>query len=410
MDLDHAWQQIADSREAMISDMVEMSRICSINPRMGGPGEYERMGWIMRWFDKRQIPYTCYEIPDRAVKEGVRRNVVVTIPGKKETNRSLWLISHVDTVGTGDLSAWKTNPLEPVVQDGKIYGLGCEDNSQAVISTMYACALLHEQGIQADCNIRFYYAADEETGSDFGMKALLDQGLIQPEDEALVPDGGSVDGSFLEIAEKSQVWLKFTVMGKTAHAAMPALGINACSIGMRFGVELEDTLKEKYSKADTLFNPPESTFELTQKFSNVESPNILPGKDQFCMDMRILPCYSVDEVLNTVDEMIRKYETSYEGVSISKEFLTRTDAPAPTDPHSKVVERLRKVLEANGCHAYCGGIGGGTCGAILRKKQIPAVIWATLDETCHSPNEYVVIDNLIRDTQIYLALIEQYIS
>ena len=49
------------------------------------------------------------------------------------------------------------------------------------------------------------------------MKALLDKGLIQPKDEAIVPDGGSTDGSFVEIAEKSQIWLKFTINGKTSH-------------------------------------------------------------------------------------------------------------------------------------------------------------------------------------------------
>ena len=40
--------------------------------------------------------------------------------------------------------------------------------------------------------------------------------------------------------------------------------------------------------------------------------------------------------------------------------------------------------------------------------DIPAVVWATLDDTCHSPNEYVVIDNMIRDTQIYLSVLDKY--
>lgn len=44
--------------------------------------------------------------------------------------------------------------------------------------------LLFSEGIRIDRNLRFYYAADEETGSEYGMKALLDKGLIQPEDEA----------------------------------------------------------------------------------------------------------------------------------------------------------------------------------------------------------------------------------
>lgn len=166
MDVKKLQEKIAAKRDQMIADMIEMSSIPATNPRMGGPGEYERMQWIMRWFDQRNIPYEVYEVPDDAVKEGVRLNVIVTIPGTKQQDRSLWFISHVDTVGTGDLELWDTDPLKPVVKDGRIYGLGCEDNSQSVITTMYACELLFAEGIRIDRNLRFYYAADEETGSE----------------------------------------------------------------------------------------------------------------------------------------------------------------------------------------------------------------------------------------------------
>ena len=106
MDVQKLQDLISEKREQMVADMIEMSSIPAVNPKMGGTGEYARMQWIMRWFDKRQIPYEVYEVPDENVKEGVRLNVVVTIPGTKLTDRSLWFISHVDTVGPGDLSAW----------------------------------------------------------------------------------------------------------------------------------------------------------------------------------------------------------------------------------------------------------------------------------------------------------------
>lgn len=408
MDIKELQRQLEARRDDMVADMVEMSSIPAINPRMGGGGEYARMRWIMRWFERRKIPCELYEVPDDAVPEGVRLNVIVTIPGRKYTDRSLWFISHVDTVNTGDLAMWDTDPMHPVVKDGRIYGLGCEDNSQSVITTMYTCALLFENDVQIDRNLRFYYAADEETGSVYGMKALLDKGLIREGDEAIVPDGGSKEGNFVEIAEKSQVWLKFTVNGKTAHAAMPQLGVNASFIGMKFAVELEESLKARYDRVDPMFDPPESTFEVTQKFANVSSPNVLPGKDEFCMDMRILPDYPVDEVMAFIHGIMEKYERQYDGLRIGVEFLTRTDAPAPTSPDSQVVRALVAAISETGVKAYSGGIGGGTCGAILRARNIPAVIWAKLDDMCHSPNEYVIIDNMVHDAKIYISVIGRF--
>ena len=52
------------------------------------------------------------------------------------------------------------------------------------------------------------------------------------------------------------------------------------------------------------------------------------------------------------------------------EYLTRVVAPPPTSPESKVVRSLMEAISETGTKAYCeGGIGGGTCGAILREKK-----------------------------------------
>lgn len=401
-------EQIASRKDIMVQDLVEISRIPSINPRMNGQGEYRRMQWIKGELDKYNIPCRIIEVKDEAVKEGIRLNLISTFPGTENREKTLWVIAHVDTVHPGDLSLWRTDPFNPKVMDGKVYGLGVEDNTQAVIVGMHIARLLQETGTRAKCNIGFIFVSDEETGSKYGLHALLEQNVFSSLDEAIVPDGGSPDGDFVEIAEKSQVWLRFTVNGKQAHAAMPDLGINACSIGMHLGVEVEDMLKREFDYKDNLFNPPYSTFELTQKFANVESPNVLPGQDMFTIDMRILPKYSVDEVMGRIRGIAEKYEQAHKGVSIKLDFVTRVDAPSPTGENSQVVENLLSSLRELGVNAYCGGIGGGTCAAILRSKKIPVVVWSTVDEMAHQPNEYAVIDNLVKDAQVLTKTILKY--
>ena len=63
-------------------------------------------------------------------------------------------------------------------------------------------------------------------------------------------------------------------------------------------------------------------------------------------------------------------------------------------------------LGRRGTKAYCSGIRRHLWP--FSGKNIPAVIWSTLDDMCHTPNEYVVIDNLVRDTKIYLAALARY--
>lgn len=408
MDINKIMEDIKARSGQMVEDLVQMSSIPSVNPKSNGTGEYERMIWLIKILDDYCIPYKVFEVEDNNVKEKKRLNVVVKIEGTENTDKTLWLISHLDTVPAGDLTQWDSDPFVPLVKDGKVYGRGVEDNGQAVICSLHTCLIMIENNIKAKCNIGFIFASDEETGSDYGLKVLVKEGVFHDEDEAIVPDAGSPDGSFVEIAEKSMVWIKFVILGKQAHASMPNLGINASSISCRFAVDLEEKLKNKYSYNDELFDPPNSTFEITQKYANVDSPNILPGKDEFVMDMRVLPRYKVDEVISDIDELINKYEKQY-NVKINYEFLNRVDAPEPTPIDSQVVTNLVKSISERGITPKVGGIGGGTCAAIVRDIGLPAAVWSTLDELAHQPNEYVVIKNLTIDTQVFVSTILKYV-
>ena len=76
----------------------------------------------------------------------------------------------------------------------------------------------------------------------------------------------------------------------------------------------------------------------------------------------------------------------------------------PTSPEAPVVKKLSNILRQRGLAPKIGGVGGGTCAAILREMGIPAVVWSTLNEMAHQPNEYAVIDNMVEDTKTFIAL------
>ena len=46
--------------------------------------------------------------------------------GNKENEKEIGILSHIDVVPPGD--GWKTDPFEPVVTDGKMYGRGTIDD------------------------------------------------------------------------------------------------------------------------------------------------------------------------------------------------------------------------------------------------------------------------------------------
>ena len=149
---------------------------------------------------------------------------------------------------------------------------------------------------------------------------------------------------------------------------------------------------------------PESTFEPTRKDRNVDAVNIIPGEDITYFDCRILPNYDVDEVLAEITRVTAEFEKKT-GATITFEVLQKQIAPKLKDGNSEMVALLKKAIkDARGLDARVGGIGGGTCAAFFRKAGIPAVVWSTVDEVAHQPNEYAKIKNMVDDAKIFALL------
>jgi succinyl-diaminopimelate desuccinylase len=227
-------------------------------------------------------------------------------------------------------------------------------------------------------------------------------------DFVLVPDGGNEEGTFIETAEKNILWLKVKVEGRQVHASMPQKGMNAHRIALEYAHRLDKLLHEKYAASDDLFEPPRSTFEPTMVSNPSGSPNIVPGEHELVFDCRILPGFTTEEILDDAQDLADQVREEFaEGdlPRFSFETPQRLDAPEPTDPESPIVKALKQaILDLRGKGASVGGIGGGTFAAFFRKRGIPAVVWASLDEMAHQADEYARIDNLVEDAKVMASL------
>jgi len=404
MNTDTVFKEIERMRNEMTETLMELVRVPAIAPQSGGDGESkraEKLVQILKTIGFTELRHV--DADDERVPSRKRPNLIAYLNG--ETKERLWIITHLDVVPAGEEALWTvTKPFDPLVKDGKIYGRGTEDNLQEMIASIYAAKALKNLGIKPKRTVALCFVADEENGSKFGIQYLIGQRLFDKNDLVVVPDGGNGEGSFIEIAEKSSLWLKISTFGKQAHASRPSDGLNANRVGMEFALALDKMLHEKYPTRDDYFEPPESTFEPTKKEKNVDAVNIVPGEDFTYFDCRILPRFDVEEVLKEINMLAATFEKKT-GARITIEVVSKTVAPQPTDANAKIVTMLREAVETiRGIKAKVGGIGGGTCAAYFRRVGIPAVVWSTADEMAHQPNEYARIDNMVNDAKIFAQL------
>ncbi len=394
-----------DRAEAGVVELEKLlTAIPALAPESGGDGEWKKAEALEAWLRARGIvDIERHDAPDARVSAGKRPNLVATVKGRKPGKR-LWVMAHTDVVPEGDRSLWDTEPFEAVVKDGKIYGRGVEDNQQGLVSSVFAALALVENGIAPEHDVKLLFVADEEYGSVYGIQWLLaNRELFAPDDLIVVPDSGSADGSEIEIAEKNVCWLKLATKGKQCHASRPDDGANAFLANCELALSLNAMEREVFTATDPIFVPDRTTITPTKKDANVPNINTVPADDAFYVDMRILPRYSIDEVLAETAKRAAAVEKKY-GVKVGVEVVQRNDSP-PTPADAPVVTLLKKAIEETyGVAGRAIGVGGGTVGAYLRSAGFPCVVWSRQDETMHAPNEYARIGNLIGDAKIFARL------
>ena len=222
-----------------------------------------------------------YDAKDSRVSSGIRPNFVTTIEGKNK-NRFIWIITHMDIVPPGELRLWSHDPYRAYVKDGNIFGRGVEDNQQDMVASIFAAKALIDEGLVPENSINLAFVSDEETSSNMGLYYMIDStdNLFNNDDLIVVPDSGNPEGSLIEVAEKSMLWLCFKTKGKQCHGSNPQLGNNAFVAASHLVTKLAG-LKKLFPKTDPLFDPPQSTFEPTKKEANVGNINTIPGEDIF---------------------------------------------------------------------------------------------------------------------------------
>lgn len=380
----------------------------AISPALGGKGEYQKALYLEGELNKIKFDELYHvDAPDTTAEGNIRPNIIARYYGENK-NKTLWLMAHMDVVSAGDLALWKTNPFELTLDKDKdtIYGRGVEDNQQAIAAAILTAKTIAESGKRPPINLGIMLLSDEEVGNEYGLHYLLKQrpDLFEKDDLFIVQDCGDPEGREIEIAEKSTLWFKFTVLGKQCHASIPDLGVNAFEAAANLGVRLSNGLRAKFSKRDPLFSPDVSTFELTKKEVGVPNVNIIPGKDVFYMDCRVFPCFSREEVVEEIEKICDGVENEFK-VKIEYEIVVDISSKA-TPKDSPLVHAYAEAVKAvYNAEAKIIGVGGGTFAADIRNLGLPAVVGSRMYSNPHGPNERTRLSFVLDDVKLLVYVL-----
>jgi succinyl-diaminopimelate desuccinylase len=403
---DAVLQYLQGQKDTVVAIQQELVSRNAVGPESGGPGECEKAEYITSYLEQLGITdIRKMNALDPRVPQGVRPNLAAIIPGEN-TDKTLWVIGHMDVVPAGNLELWSGDPFTLRVEDDMLLGRGVEDNHQGIVSSLLLASALKDLKITPPINFGLLFVADEETGNQYGMRHVVDKHakLFGDNDLFLVPDSGTPEGDEVEIAEKSMLWLRIIVEGRQCHASRPEKGTNSLVAASDFVIRLR-SLYDTFDARNDLFSPSISTFEATKKEANVENVNTIPGRDVFYLDCRVLPQYELDDVLNAVMEIAQGIRNQY-GVSIDVETVLREQGGTPTAADGPVSSRLQTAIrDVLGIQPRIVGIGGGTVANLLRQQGHQATVWSRIMHNAHQPDEKGSIAFTLGDAQVFASIL-----
>lgn len=157
---------------------------------------------------------------------------MVAVAAGSGNGRSLMFNGHLDTVTLADYDG---DPLDPVEDDGKIFGRGAFDMKAGIAAMMVAAATAAATEHRGD--IMLALVADEEfasAGTEEVLRAFhADAAIVsEPTHEEIV------------VAHKGFAWFEVTVHGVAAHGSRPDLGIDAIAKTGAFPTELQQLAQQ----------------------------------------------------------------------------------------------------------------------------------------------------------------------
>ena len=317
------------------------------------------------------------------VKTKINHSLLFEWKGKNEQLKPFLLMAHMDVVPAKMDELWEHEPFSGVIDADYIHGRGTLDDKGSMFGILEAAEYLLSKDFQPERTIYFAFGHDEELGGNNGAaeisKYLAQKGVAL---EFVLDEGGViVDGimpgidkpiGLIGIAEKGSLSIKLIAKGEGGHSSMPP---NSTVIGELaeaivrleknpFPAKIEGVTAQMFD-----FVGPEMNFPLNYVFANrwLFSPvivsqlegtkstnatvrttqavtvvkggmkdNIIPSEAEAIVNFRILPGFTVDDVISHVRNSIAN-----ENIEIM--FTEKASNPSNVSPtKSKGFEIIRQ--------------------------------------------------------------------
>lgn len=208
-----------------------------------------------------------------------------------EKKPTILLNSHHDTVKPNP--KYTKGPFDPVVEDGKLFGLGSNDAGGCLVSLIAVFVHYYDQQ-NLKYNLIVAATAEEEISGTGGIELTLPH--LPAIDCAIVGEPTQMQ---MAVAERGLMVLDCISHGKAGHAARNE-GENALYKAIK---DIEWFQTYQFEKVSDLLGASKMTVTVIETVNKAH--NVIPAVCKFVVDTRINELYSFEEVVKLIQQHVQ---------------------------------------------------------------------------------------------------------
>ncbi|HEY1326140.1 MAG TPA: succinyl-diaminopimelate desuccinylase [Casimicrobiaceae bacterium] len=333
--------------------------------------------------------------------ETLSMNGVTNLLARRGDRRPLICFAgHTDVVPTGPVTEWHSDPFEPSIRDGYLYGRGAADMKGSVAAFVTAIEAFVARHPDAPGSIAILITSDEEGPSIDGTARVVERLAARGEriDYCVVGEPSSVSrlGDMVKNGRRGTLSGTLVVHGVQGHIAYPQLARNPIHHAAPVLAELAAM---RWDDGNAYFPP--TSWQCSNVHAGTGAGNVIPGRLEAMFNFRYSTASTRESLQARFEDVLRSHDLEYTltWTGHGKPFLTPRGRLV--DVASDVIHEVSGVTPALSCE------GGTSDGRFIADICSEIVEIGPVNATIHKIDERVAIAELEPLAAIYRGILER---
>ena len=312
----------------------------------------------------------------------------------------LCFAGHTDVVPPGPREKWTSDPFEPAIRDGLLFGRGSADMKSGVAAMTTAALEFVGARPKYPGAIGFVITSDEEGPSVDGTRRVVDalRERGQRVDYCVVGEPSSQEdfGDTVRIGRRGSLSGRLAVQGIQGHVAYPDRALNPIHAVVPAFAELA---ARRWDEGNAHFPP--TSFQVSNIQSGTGASNVIPGELTAQFNLRWAPVQTLDGLKRAVADTFDRH-----GLRHAIDWL-EASLPYYTAPGALTSLVAAAVHDVAGRTPELSTGGGTSDGRFFGSLGAEVVEFGLLNRTIHQVDECCAIEDIDRLNRVFAGILSR---